>query len=825
MRHREFFAGMIKRYISKVFIASLFVGSICAAENSSEQTNLCRMAGVKVEDKNSGIKEGKAGYVTNVIDGNKATYWFASGRKCDLLTIFPEPVTVSQSYWFHAILPGGRIDERGLKDYNIKTSMDGEKWQDAASVRNYKGGAKHDNFSPRQAKYVKLEILNSQGFLYPVLCEVELYEKPVPITEDELQWLCGISMPDARQLTLPVAVTTDKMLYGIGDDVAINIAIENKRARDGSFVIKLFHSSGLSSPELLMEKKVLLKTSRSVSLEYVIRKIREEYGHYVSVAVMEDGKETGGADCVFEATGHWAKISRYRMDPGEKHVPGMPADEISLNAVMMRKVYINSDEMFGQHVYFSGHFTDRDEWRAPYLDASELPSRSANVTIEWGAALEKNGIKYVGYTEAGALSPELEFAETHPEWIIHGPLKMPEELRKLYSLGAYFENLGAAPFTPGKPITAPDLHYNNAGDMYAMTDYLADDIARACKRFGWRGMFFDSIAWALEDSAFGQNYKGAPMNSVSPDEIGARFLARIKEEVKKATGREFVSVCNFGVTAGTSPWQEANLDVEKFRKEGAVYKKTLAEMGILFLEQHAVPAMEAKDKWGRYIYPQTIEDTVRALRLVREANDVNVPVMLYPLQYICGFNRSVSDTHFLFAGAYAAGVLLCATVSGTPPRYSLLTEPLAQNPLWAEQANYNKFAARYGEYLFDLNNRWLAKGIVECEAPENIWWKDLVSFRKYADGRMNIYVHLINRPFAPMTWGKKTFLPEPVANMPVTVKPPPGMRLAAVRAVSPNGSHEPQTLEYQKLDNGSVRVVVPLLKCWTMLVLSCEPQN
>lgn len=784
--------------------------------------NLCLKEGVTVAADSYVVPHGAGPEkVRDVVDGDPSTYWLSGRRKTSLTVTFPKPVTVSQSYWLHANSPAGAIDERGLKDYDIRTSLDGQTWQDAVSVRGYKGGRKHDTFPPREARYVRLEIGQTQGFLMPVICEWELFEKPRAIPADEQASAeTPVAAPPPKTSGLVVTVASEKMAHQPGETVRLNVELKNQQDQDVPLKVAVAIRHGVDEPRQLKQKAVTLKAGASRTLEYALKNVRAEYGHHVLVTVEDSAGKLTTADCVFEVADNWAKIARLNIDTGhEKLDPDFPEEEITkVHLPLWRKSYVNAVELFGQHVFFGQHYTDQEEWLFPYPNLHNSPV-SAKTTLRWAAAMKRKGIHLIGYTETGSLSPQLEIDKRHPEWMVYAPIRYPAD-KHLYSLPTFYHDPDAA-WPKGKPIYGPDLHFYDVGDMRAMTEYLAADWAKAVARFGWEGAFFDSFPWNAEDSAWGSNQNGQPLNTESPDEIAARYLVRIKQEVRKATGQLFVPVANFGVFA--VPWHEESPDLEKFRKERAVYRKTIAELGILFLEQHPLPhILTEKDTLGRPIYPQTIEDTVRALRLYREAYDVNVPVMLMPLQYIHRLSQTVVDANLLYASAYAGGVLV-SMCRGTLPR-SLLETDLSENPILETEANYNKFAARYGEYLFDLNNRWLPRGEVACDAPKNVWWQGMASYRKYADGRLNVYVHLINRPAVPLTWGRAVTVPKPVKDLRVTVKTPRGKRLTGVWAVSPNGSHDPWPLTTDEKD-GALTVVAPELSYWTMLLCQYEPSK
>ena len=755
-----------------------------------------------------------------LIDGDMATYWYAGSRKTSVTIAFPEPVAVSQSAWIHSEgIPAGRLDERGLKDYDIWTSTDGEQWSLACSVRNYLGGRKHDTFAARRARHVRLDIRQVQGFLLPVLVEWQLYDTPGPIPADQTQW-AERGVPPILRITGPelsAEVTTDKLLYRPGEDAHVTVRLRNSGRHDRHLHVQLRHRCGIEPSTVLAQWDVKLQPARTESLTHTLRSVEAEYGHHVRAELSENGQGIDDADGVFEVAESWAKIARMVNDIAwDKCVPDLPLAEITeVHIPLWRKLYVNSVEFAGNYRYYSQLDTDEETWGfpAPYARRNLM---SAETIRRWTRAGREHGIRVCTYVETGALSPELELAERRPDWLIHGPIVYPQRTASLHALWLYFGARLDQAFPPGQPVTAPDLHMFDYGNVHAMTDALAEDIGQAAARFGWEGAMFDSFPWALECSAFGRDRAGDGLDGVSADDVGAGLLKRIREQVRRRTGRDFAVVANFGVPQGLTPWHEQDPDLAAFREHRAIYRQTAAQLGAFMLEQHPTPHIwSEKDPLGRFIYPQTIEDTVRALRLIREANDVGVPVTLHPCQYNRRKNCAVLDAHMLFSCAYASGVLLHTTL-GTPPR-SLLAEPLSSEPVRQVEANYNRFAARYGEYLFDLGIRWLPQGQVTCDAPENVWWDGLASFRGRADGTRDVYVHLINRAAVPLAWGAELAEPDPVPRLPVSIREQEGRRLAGVWCLSPNGSQDPRELASERV-GGSYRLTVPRLEYWTMLV-------
>ena len=105
------------------------------------------------------------------IDGNAQTRWCASSGK--------KPAWIQLAFEKPVSLSGAEVDwERGDQwmQYSIETSSNGTNWDKAFDAsKNMTGGARRDNFSATNVRFLKVNILGQQNKLWPSLWELRLY--------------------------------------------------------------------------------------------------------------------------------------------------------------------------------------------------------------------------------------------------------------------------------------------------------------------------------------------------------------------------------------------------------------------------------------------------------------------------------------------------------------------------------------------------------------------------------------------------------------------------------------------------------------------------
>lgn len=141
-------------------------------------------------------------------------------------------------------------------------------------------------------------------------------------------------------------------------------------------------------------------------------------------------------------------------------------------------------------------------------------------------------------------------------------------------------------------------------------------------------------------------------------------------------------------------------------------------------------------------------------------------------------------------------------------------------------ANYRQFATRYAGLIWDLKVKPIKKPedwVQPGKAADFLWlWKEYVHLRDLGHGKKQLIMHLINTPAE-----KKLFtnpdckVPPPQRAFPLDFTLPAGMQAKAIWFLTPEYSLTQQALQGKK-QNGKLRVIIPKLRFWSMVVLELE---
>ncbi len=160
--------------------------------------------------------------------------------------------------------------------------------------------------------------------------------------------------------------------------------------------------------------------------------------------------------------------------------------------------------------------------------------------------------------------------------------------------------------------------------------------------------------------------------------------------------------------------------------------------------------------------------------------------------------------------------------------------------------DYSRFATRYSQYLFDpgLHPWWgypdihvtgwvqweerNAKSIppvdteAKVESARPIWFEKTLFHREISDQAKDTVVHLINDPGKPYVDYTQMAPPPVQEDVVVTVKAPAGMKLKQAWCLSPDLTPNGQPLEAAAAGEGWVKVTVPELVLWDIVVFNWE---
>jgi len=167
---------------------------------------------------------------------------------------------------------------------------------------------------------------------------------------------------------------------------------------------------------------------------------------------------------------------------------------------------------------------------------------------------------------------------------------------------------------------------------------------------------------------------------------------------------------------------------------------------------------------------------------------------------------------------------LLATLLANGLGVSAVTLPMSYQPDESSEANlairrYYRFAARYGEFLYDLNWHRASPDLVQIKTPPNVFWKELVFQRRNKMNATEVVIHLINLSGPPKTTTILGHHPTParLRDIPARIKwdptTPPN-----IWAVAPDGDQQPRRLPLSQAEDG-IHFAIPQLDTWTMIVV------
>jgi len=407
-------------------------------------------------------------------------------------------------------------------------------------------------------------------------------------------------------------------------------------------------------------------------------------------------------------------------------------------------------------------------------------------------------------------------------------------------------------------ITAPESVFRQTGRVYERTDgelkpvenpwwkgmnwYVPDSrrfgkvfagqLAETVREYGWDGWFLDSVGGLFCNNVIHLDAEGKPLSTTwqqgdwqgdsyheAWDEKADEFLGDLRAELKRQ-GVNPVLICNAMSEAlwrgvGGPYWKRLDDPYHPFRKKGEkrderelfLAERSSRHRPVWFAEYAINQVEEKKAPWSYW-------QVAVCMRSVRDA--ANAP-LIYHIHLRT--QPEGPDT-------YSPGTLcpLLATVLANGLGLSAVTLPMSYQPPEDSEANlairrYYRFAARYGEFLYDLGWRRAPRDVVSAEAPENVFWRELVFQREGEGASRELVIHLINLSGPPKT----TMLvgphstPARLQDIPVSVRWHQGRGLRAWY-ISADGDQGPRPLRLERRGD-SVHFTVPSLDIWTMVVV------
>ncbi|MDO9542957.1 MAG: glycoside hydrolase family 66 protein [Kiritimatiellia bacterium] len=581
-----------------------------------------------------------------------------------------------------------------------------------------------------------------------------------------------------------------KLLHDFNEEVSLSGIVVNREQSEQNVVAEVLIKKGVDQVIQVDKQQLTIPAGSEKEVAFIWNPGTAEYGFaaYISLKT-PGGKEIAvSAPAVFEVCHDWQKVCRQGSFCVYHQYLSADFSTNQINEVLRhyRSFSLNMFEMFGEYGRFIGDLTPEGEsW--PYVLGDISPHPSVKKLIiskakikDWIRQSHAAGIKVIGYIHTPS------YTVPDDSWIVYDPsTKKPMEM-------SYTDNPADTRW-----LNEHKVYFPNA---LKWKDVFAKELAESIKEYDWDGWFLDTFNGLCENTAKGVDKEGKRLTTMTADEVYAETLKTLAKATK-AIKSNFVLVPNglhhvlYGIELG--PRRDMfGANLEKFK-----YPKGNQFADLWFYEGQDI-SRRANSPW----------QTGRALRAVREATGRPV----WGIFFIAGVDNNqwctVQAVNPFMALLFSNGI-----------SYWDHFPPHGKDELAAATAAYLKFACRYGQYLYDLDIHWTPKGMVEVNAPEHVYWKGNTFQRQFKD-HLEVYVHLINFDkcyLQAKLQDPQRGVPAKVNNIRVTVNLPAGYAKAKAYEVTPDGDQEAQAVKAVVKD-GKVRVTVPSLEYWDMLVLRLE---
>ena len=604
---------------------------------------------------------------------------------------------------------------------------------------------------------------------------------------------------------------SDKVLYDFDEEVKLGAVILNAGAQAQSLTAEVVIKKGVDGRIELAGKSCDVPAGKETSLTFAWDADHSEYGH-AAFLVLKDREGNIIAQSkptVFEVCHDWRKIIRagsycvyhHHFDPDN---PSSSKEVLAHKIRLFRKWGYNMVEWFGSYPPELDDLTpDIDVW--PYW-AHQDPTANSNMKKtriskaklkEWISGHHRAGIKVITYMH----TPTYPIRDQ--SWLLHDPVT-GERLH--YPMDSQARRLWIEENGLGWP------------DCLSFCKDVGEKMAKAVEEYGWDGCVFDDYNRLVDYTISSVDKDGKPFTDLTVAQLHSKGLGLLVGPSRKIKDN-FLAIPNglHFVLAGIELFPSRDM----FGENGEKFPWTKsAEQKCVFYVERRAPQVHANTPW----------QLGRSLRAVREAT--GVPVLgVFTIAVPKPWEKSDAGIHGENAGyTYALETVLPYTAVvlanglGLHGYYtSNCWGDLTKDPVAIARVSYLKFAARYGQYLYDLNIHWTPKGMVEVGGPDHIYWKGNTFERTFAD-RREVYVHLINFDkmyLAAKLWDRTRTVPPKVSDIPVEIALNPGETEVEAFFVNADGDQEPDRAPV-KVTNGKAEIIVPELEYWDLLVVKAR---
>jgi len=592
-----------------------------------------------------------------------------------------------------------------------------------------------------------------------------------------------------------------RLRYDPGQTVTVDVRLASRVRTPTPVRVRVYGVTDVAAEHPLQTADVTLLPDKPHALTVAWKPAGEPYGCEV-VAELTDpatgkvldrkGEVVLVARNAYRA-GHKAGLSLRSWDPAHMK-------QIARDVFGWRRNYIPLTELMSVGLdNFSKWVPDTDRWFSG--QGSTAYRNSKDLVLGLVNQCHAHGIAVVPYINTGVSGVYgTEFARQHPEWMVYdvrGHYTGGVETRQLERLRTFYDRYPAS--VEDKDAMARLVKPDRGGGLQISAvncaceeavRFSVEQVAKGVRLFGFDGLRFDGhyqVAAPSDPAAIGvarqYDYKGDPP---VPDQAASdRLSARNTRMMKKRLWREFPGFV-FGYNWG-HPYAKYGC------RRPQDYAECARDGGMILWESinhHYGPT----SPWHRW----------------REAADAIADEVEQPARH--GGTLNVGWFHWWLASDIY-GRHLFAIICAARAHLSGAGSPRIPHA-------YYRFSARYAGLLFKPDvKRDPPTGAGITVSPKHLWWRRYVYQRRKADGSTQLIVHLLNPPAQETTDIATRNAPKPVRDVSIGIEARRGQQWRSVHWLSPDDSPVCRRLPAQTDGGKGLRIQVPALKYWGVLVI------
>ena len=601
-------------------------------------------------------------------------------------------------------------------------------------------------------------------------------------------WIARIEMKtNGKKAAYISEVDPDKVCYRPGQEIKTRVSVVNPTETlfDGMVVVE--ERYGLETRNVVAKRRARIEPGEVWEFSFPWKAESPEAGHEVHVTLLDDaGNPIDNSDAYFGIARDPSFLVTTGQFAGGMYPPALTLKSQIRAARQMKAAGQQRGEVFSWSYCDLGSFMP-PEGEEPYLGRQQ-PTWVSLKGMKRGVRLMKEiGMTPITYIAGPAWGiAGYELYQRHPEWFAYngngelGMYDMEKRAKYMRRNDLEFALYDNVMFWGELDATNPEVRR-----------HIADQIINVAKEMGWGGCRWD--VWNMDVILDYHTLDGQPIAKTGEeaDRLTAESLRVLKEMVAKELP-DFT-------------WGYNKVSAE----ENAANPLTMAEKcrGGGWLLDEAV--CNYQQKASPYHYWVAYRDRVVGWNdHCRKLGGIYNP---YPLRRDGG--------KYPIDRLYES--IICQAGGG---RYG------AYGPYENEAGlvgRIGRMVFRYSELFFGWNYDLQKEDqkLVQVDAPETLWWKQMIFRNKSHAGRPQTIVHLVNSPVSEeLEDNPDSLVRPPVTNVKVTCFKDEGQlphKAWAVTAepMTPDGEPKVQAvpLEVAK-EEGAVSVTVPSVLFWKVVV-------